>query len=158
MKLPKLPKIPTAAKVGIGIGVSGLLTFIGYKTYKKIKAKKEIKNFDKASIQVIPGVGAIKKKKTGVRAPQASAAASSTINLKEVAQEIGEALGTAYSKADPRSWNENEEKAAFAVLKVPPQFIPELEKEYLNKYKRSLRNDLQQYLDEYYDRVRHLFV
>lgn len=125
-------------KAGITLGLLSVGGFITYKVAKnqidKMKMRSDIKKFKTQTVEDL------------------------NINLAEVAKQIYDALGVGYASYDPRSWNENEEAASLAVLKVPKPFISQLENIYQINHKRNLRNDLQSYLEEYWNEVRYLFV
>lgn len=147
--------IPTSVKVtGTLIG-AGLVGFLGYKIYKKVKDNKQINSFNKATISMNPDGTIVKNtKRKGID----TSAATSTINLNEIAEAIGIKLGTAYHSYDPRSWNEDEEGASIEVLKVPKPLIPQLSKIYQGKYGTNLQTDLQKLLDTRWNDVKQLFI
>jgi hypothetical protein len=147
--------VPTSVKVGGGLVLAGVLGFFGYKSYKKVKENKAINNFNKSTIEIGPTGQIIKRTKISVLNP---ANATASINLEEIAQKIGMALGTAYPFWDPRHATEDENAAAIAVLKVPKVMIPQLAKIYQDKYKSNLQQDLEKYLEERWDDVRTLFI
>jgi hypothetical protein len=128
----------TPLEKAIALGIVGLGGFITYKVIKdqvdKMNMRADIKKFKSQTLQDL------------------------NINLAEIAKQVYDALGIGFIKLDPRNWNENEESATLAVLKVPKTFIPQLEDVYRINHKRNLREDLQTYLDEYWYQVRHLFV
>lgn len=125
-------------KALIALGATGVVGYVGYKVVRKqmdkIKMRSDIKKFKEQTIEDL------------------------NINLAEVAKQVFDALKLGYAKYDPRSWDENEEEATLALLKVPKTFIRQLENVYQSNHGRNLRDDLQSYLDEYWYDVRHLFV
>jgi hypothetical protein len=118
--------------IGGGVMGSAALLFGIFKISKKVKLKSNLKSYSKAT------------------------STTYGINTIEIAQAIGQALGTAYNSLDPRHWTENDDVAEKAVLKVPKTMIPQLISDYAKLYKRDLRADLQSLLDGW-DNVKYLF-
>lgn len=128
----------TEKEVLIGAGVItgvAVLAFVASKKSQKGNITKAIKNYSKGTVDAPVG----------------------TINLNEISQEIGLALGTAYPWYDPRHVTEDEDRAVIAVLRVPKPLIPELAKIYLNMYQRNLQYDLKEYLDDKWSKVENMF-
>jgi hypothetical protein len=119
--------------IGGGLFVIGGGVFFGNKIYKKIKLKKDLKNYSKATL---PG---------------------GKLNVIESARQIGLDLGTAYPAYDPRSWTENDNEVRDEVLKYPKTLIPRLKTEYAKLYSRDLQADLQKLLGSW-AKVKHLFL
>lgn len=126
----------TGVKIGLGLAAFALASFGGYKIYRKVKARKDIKDFERGGYDVNTG------KKSGKNTP-----AINSINLVEVAMSVAHDLGTAYNALDPRRWTENDDAVERALLKVPKPLFPELVNIYYNKYKRNLVEDLMSSLD-----------
>jgi hypothetical protein len=128
----------TPLEKAIAIGIVGVGGFITYKVIKdqvgKMNMRADIRKFKTQTLEDL------------------------NINLAEIAKQVYDSLGIGFIKIDPRNWNENEEAATLAILKVPKPFIGQLEKVYQQNHKRNLREDLQSFLDDYWYQVRHLFV
>ena len=128
----------TQKNIAFGVG-AGVLVFGGYKIYRALQKpniNKQTKDFNKAT-QTLPSGG--------------------TINIIEVARQLGIDLGYAYAWYDPRRATENDDAAKKLLLSVPKPLIPFVVAEYGKLYNRNLQTDLQTVLDDYAS-VRHLFV
>jgi hypothetical protein len=120
-------------------GLTGLVIVGGIVLYKKLNKpniNKQNKEFDNANM-TLPSGG--------------------SINIIEVARQLGMDMGTAYSWYDPRSATENDDDVKALLLTVPKPLIPFVRSEYAKLYNRNLQADLQKHLDDY-DEIRYLFV
>lgn len=118
--------------IGGGLLGAGLGIYFGNKFLKKVKLKKDLKNYSKATLP-------------------------SGINYIESARQIGMDLGVAYPPYDPRSWTENDNAARDEVLKFSKAQIPRLKNEYAKLYSRDLQADLQKLLGDW-SKVKNLFL
>jgi hypothetical protein len=128
--------------IGIGLLATAGLVYGGFKLRKAIKTRKELKQsreYSKGNYSTGSG-GTVQ-----------------TINLNEIADSIAIGLGVNRSSWDPRSWTENDTDVYNAIRVVPKALINQLSDIYFKKYKRNLRQDLNQSLDaELYAKIKSL--
>ena len=119
--------------IGGGILLAGTSAYFGNKLVKKMKLKKDLKNYSKASLP-------------------------SGVNYIESARQIGMDLGIAYPSWDPRSWTENDGAVRDEIMKFTKAQIPRLKQEYAKLYSRDLQADLQKLNSEYWPKYKNLFL
>jgi hypothetical protein len=138
-------KLNDTSKTVLTIAGVGLAGFIGYKVFKKIQERIELKR--KLNLY-----GQAQTAYT-VTTP-AGQTVNATVNLATKAGEIYDAL---YNN-DPFSWTEDETRAVNVVKTVPPALISQLEQTYAQLYSKDLRADLISFLDsDEYDKISYLF-
>lgn len=82
-----------------------------------------------------------------------------TINVIEVARQLGMDLGTAYNFYDPRHWTENDSAVRDTLLQIPHSLMTQVSIEYAKLYKSNLQQDVQRLLPASdYQKVRSLFL
>ena len=138
-------KLDNTSKTVLTIAGVGLAGFIGYKVFKKIQERIELKR--KLNLY-----GQAQTAYTVVT-PQGQTV-NATVNLATKAGEIYDALWN----NDPFGWTEDETRAVDVVKTVPAALIPQLEQTYAQLYSKDLRADLISALDsDEYDKISYLF-
>lgn len=138
-------KIDKTTQTVLTIAGVGLAGFIGYKVFKKVKERIELRR----KLNLYAGA----QSAYTVVTPQGTTV-NATVNLATKAGEIYDAL---YNN-DPFGWTEDETRAVNTVKTVPPALIPQLEQTYAQLYSKDLRADLIAFLDsDEYDKISYLF-
>ena len=138
-------KLDNTSKTVLTIAGVGLAGFIGYKVFKKIRERIELR-------QKLNLYGQAQTAYTVVT-PQGQTV-NATVNLATKAGEIYDALWN----NDPFGWTEDETRAVDVVKTVPAALIPQLEQTYAQLYSKDLRADLISALDsDEYDKISYLF-
>jgi hypothetical protein len=151
-KQPNLwQRLPWQAQAGVIVVGSGIVFFVGRKHYKKWKKKRELKKMQElyasSNVPVYTAVTAA----NGVTGFQ-----QGSVNLASVSDTIYDA----FYNNDWFGGTEDEEKAADALAKVPPQYISQLEAIYAEAYGKNLRNDFVKFVSddsENWAKVKHYF-
>jgi hypothetical protein len=120
--------------------IAGGVMVTGYIIYRKAKRAQDRQKVykDLANFKKSPG--------------------TSSINVQEIAQQLGLDFGFAYPVYHPGRWTENDTDIMNTLLRVPPALMPALNKAYADLYERNLQQDAQKYLGDLYPKVSHLFT
>ena len=139
--------LPWYGKLGVTAAAGTGLFIVGRKQYKNWKTKQTLKKFQSSNMPVQIAI---------TDASGHTGYIQSNVNLATQAATIYDA----FFNNDPLGMTEDEQKAVDALLKVPPSYMTELEKIYMDLYKKNLREDFVKYVSDnsyYWNQVKERF-